>query len=83
MAVGVFAGIPVRQYDSALEWYKRLLGAEPAFYPAVRCRRADDHRPTSELDFWASAPSASRNALAGRVVASRQDPVSRQDAAGV
>ena len=33
MAVGVFAGIPVRDYDSALEWYKRLLGAEPAFYP--------------------------------------------------
>ena len=33
MAVGVFAGIPVRDYDTALEWYKRLLGAEPAFYP--------------------------------------------------
>jgi hypothetical protein len=33
MAVGVFAGIPVRDYASALEWYKRLLGAEPAFYP--------------------------------------------------
>jgi catechol 2,3-dioxygenase-like lactoylglutathione lyase family enzyme len=33
MAVGLFAGIAVRDYDSALEWYKRLLGAEPAFYP--------------------------------------------------
>jgi catechol 2,3-dioxygenase-like lactoylglutathione lyase family enzyme len=33
MAVGIFAGIPVRDYDAALEWYKRLLGAEPAFYP--------------------------------------------------
>jgi hypothetical protein len=33
VAVGVFAGIPVRDYGSALEWYKRLLGAEPAFYP--------------------------------------------------
>jgi hypothetical protein len=33
MAVGVFAGIPVRDYASALNWYKRLLGAEPAFYP--------------------------------------------------
>lgn len=33
MAVGVFAGIPVRDYESALDWYKRLLGAEPAFYP--------------------------------------------------
>ncbi|MGH3454106.1 MAG: VOC family protein [Nocardioidaceae bacterium] len=33
MAIGVFAGIPVGNYDRALEWYKRLLGAEPAFYP--------------------------------------------------
>lgn len=33
VAVGVFAGIPVRDYASALEWYKRLLGSEPAFYP--------------------------------------------------
>jgi catechol 2,3-dioxygenase-like lactoylglutathione lyase family enzyme len=33
MAVGVFAGIPVGNYDKALDWYKRLLGAEPAFYP--------------------------------------------------
>jgi hypothetical protein len=33
MAVGVFAGIPVRDFGSALEWYKRLLGAEPAFVP--------------------------------------------------
>jgi hypothetical protein len=33
MAVGIFAGIPVRDFTSGLEWYKRLLGAEPAFYP--------------------------------------------------
>ncbi|GAB3429001.1 VOC family protein [Flindersiella endophytica] len=33
MAVGVFAGIPVRDYAGALEWYTRLLGADPAFYP--------------------------------------------------
>jgi catechol 2,3-dioxygenase-like lactoylglutathione lyase family enzyme len=33
MAVGVFAGIAVRDYASALDWYKRLLGAEPTFYP--------------------------------------------------
>ena len=33
MAVGLFAGIAVRDYDSAVEWYKRLLGAEPTFYP--------------------------------------------------
>ena len=33
MAVGVFAGIAVGDDDRALEWYKRLLGAEPTFYP--------------------------------------------------
>ncbi|WP_338702804.1 VOC family protein [Streptomyces sp. Q6] len=33
MAVGVFAGIPVRDYKSAVEWYTRLLGKEPAFFP--------------------------------------------------
>ena len=33
MATGIFAGIPVRDYESALDWYKRLLGADPAFYP--------------------------------------------------
>jgi catechol 2,3-dioxygenase-like lactoylglutathione lyase family enzyme len=33
MAVGIYAGIPVRDFQLALEWYKRLLGAEPAFYP--------------------------------------------------
>ena len=33
MAVGVFAGIAVKDYASALKWYQRLLGAEPSFYP--------------------------------------------------
>lgn len=33
MAVGIFAGIPVRDHRSAVEWYQRLLGREPAFYP--------------------------------------------------
>jgi len=33
MAVGIFAGIPVEDYSVALEWYKRLFGSEPAFYP--------------------------------------------------
>ena len=33
MAVGIFAGIPVKDFRIALEWYKRLLGAEPTFYP--------------------------------------------------
>lgn len=33
MPIGIFMGIPVRDYGNALEWYKRLLGAEPAFYP--------------------------------------------------
>jgi hypothetical protein len=33
MAVGIFAGIPVRDFGTALAWYQRLLGAEPTFYP--------------------------------------------------
>ena len=33
MAVGVFAGIAVRDYTSAVELYKRLLGSELTFYP--------------------------------------------------
>ena len=33
MAVGIFAGVPVRDYKSALEWYTQLLGSDPAFYP--------------------------------------------------
>lgn len=33
MAVGVFAGIPVNDFQVALAWYKRLLGIDPAFFP--------------------------------------------------
>ena len=33
MAVGIFAGIPVTNYKTALEWYERLLGREASFYP--------------------------------------------------
>ncbi len=33
MAVGIFAGIPVTDFRAALDWYQRLLGAEPTFYP--------------------------------------------------
>ncbi len=29
----LFAGIPVRDYEEALAWYTRLLGAEPTFVP--------------------------------------------------
>jgi predicted enzyme related to lactoylglutathione lyase len=29
----LFAGIPVRDYEEALMWYKRLLGSEPSFVP--------------------------------------------------
>ena len=27
MAVGIFAGVAVRDYNSAVDWYRRLLGA--------------------------------------------------------
>ncbi len=33
MAVDLFAGIPVSDYAAALDWYRRLLGAPPAFVP--------------------------------------------------
>ena len=33
MAVGIFAGIPVSDFRTGLEWYQRLLGKEATFYP--------------------------------------------------
>ena len=33
MALDLFAGIPVSDYEDALSWYERLLGGEPSFTP--------------------------------------------------
>ncbi|MEV6108893.1 VOC family protein [Streptomyces sp. NPDC051940] len=33
MSLELFAGVPVRDYMAACDWYERLLGAVPAFYP--------------------------------------------------
>lgn len=33
MAIDLFAGIPVRDYERAVAWYERLLGAVPSFLP--------------------------------------------------
>lgn len=33
MTLDLFAGIPVTDYERALDWYRALLGAEPAFFP--------------------------------------------------
>lgn len=33
MKLDLFAGIPVADYATALAWYNRLLGSEPAFLP--------------------------------------------------
>jgi hypothetical protein len=33
MTVDLFAGIPVRDYATALAWYERLLGGPPSFLP--------------------------------------------------
>lgn len=33
MTVDLFAGLAVSEYQRALAWYKRLMGAEPAFLP--------------------------------------------------
>ncbi len=29
----LFAGIPVSNYDLSLDWYQRLFGCEPSFFP--------------------------------------------------
>jgi catechol 2,3-dioxygenase-like lactoylglutathione lyase family enzyme len=33
VALDLFAGIPVSDYDRAVAWYERLLGSPPAFLP--------------------------------------------------
>ncbi|MFI6562295.1 VOC family protein [Streptomyces sp. NPDC050534] len=33
MTLTLFAGIPVNDYATALAWYERLLGSQPAFFP--------------------------------------------------
>lgn len=33
MALALFAGLLVRDLPAALEWYERLLGAPPTFFP--------------------------------------------------
>ena len=33
MALDLFAGIRVSDYETAKQWYERLLGAEPSFVP--------------------------------------------------
>jgi hypothetical protein len=32
-SLDLFAGVPVTEYAPALEWYERLLGSSPAFFP--------------------------------------------------
>jgi catechol 2,3-dioxygenase-like lactoylglutathione lyase family enzyme len=33
VALALFAGICVRDYNAALAWYERLLGSKPSFFP--------------------------------------------------
>jgi predicted enzyme related to lactoylglutathione lyase len=33
VTIDLFAGIPVRDYTSAMSWYERLFGAPPVFLP--------------------------------------------------
>jgi predicted enzyme related to lactoylglutathione lyase len=35
VAVDLFAGIPVGDFQRALAWYERLLGSEPSFLPSA------------------------------------------------
>jgi hypothetical protein len=46
MTLDLFAGIPVSDHPSALEWYQRLLGAEPTFlaHPTEAVWELDEHR---------------------------------------
>lgn len=32
----MFAGIPVRDFQASLEWYQRLFGSPPSFFPNDR-----------------------------------------------
>ena len=34
--VDLFAGFPVTDYDRSLQWFRKLLGSEPSFYPSDR-----------------------------------------------
>jgi hypothetical protein len=45
MAVELFAGIPVRDYESAVPWYERLLGSPPTFlaHATEAVWELDDH----------------------------------------
>jgi catechol 2,3-dioxygenase-like lactoylglutathione lyase family enzyme len=33
MELDLFAGVPVSDFKAALDWYEKLLGAPPAFFP--------------------------------------------------
>lgn len=33
MSLNLFAGIAVSDFDASLTWYRKLLGAEPTFFP--------------------------------------------------
>jgi predicted enzyme related to lactoylglutathione lyase len=33
VAIELFAGLPVRDYERAVAWYERLLGSAPSFLP--------------------------------------------------
>jgi len=32
----LFAGIPVSDFDAALDWYRRLFGSDPSFFPNAK-----------------------------------------------
>lgn len=46
MAVDLFAGISVRDYPAALDWYERLFGGPPVFSPndVESVWEVDEHR---------------------------------------
>ena len=47
----MFSGIPVSDFRTALDWYQRLFGAKPSFYPnEVEAVWA----PIAEADDWSA-----------------------------
>ena len=46
MPFDLFAGIPVTDFTAALDWYKRLFGSPPAFFPndIEAVWEVDEHR---------------------------------------
>ena len=62
MAVGMFAGIAVSNFGVALEWYQKLLGAEPTFFPTMSRPSGNWPRTATCASFKTPTEPAARSA---------------------